>query len=37
VQVEGSAVTTVEGLAEDDDFHPIQEVFEEEEGLQWSD
>ena len=34
VQADGSEVTTVEGLAEGDDLHPIQESFHEEHGLQ---
>ena len=34
VQADGRAVTTVEGLAEDGEFHPIQEGFQEEHGLQ---
>ncbi|WP_251342767.1 (2Fe-2S)-binding protein [Haloplanus halophilus] len=34
VQADGAEVTTVEGLAEDGDFHPIQEGFQEEHGLQ---
>jgi len=33
VQADGSEVTTVAGLA-DDDLHPIQEAFHEEHGLQ---
>ncbi len=34
VQVDGDAVTTVEGLAVDGQLHPIQEAFWEEHGLQ---
>jgi carbon-monoxide dehydrogenase small subunit len=34
VQADGAEVTTVEGLAEDGDFHPIQEGFQREHGLQ---
>jgi aerobic carbon-monoxide dehydrogenase small subunit len=34
VQADGSAITTVEGLAEDRTLHPIQEGFWEEHGLQ---
>ncbi|WP_435068749.1 (2Fe-2S)-binding protein [Haloplanus sp. C73] len=34
VQADGRAVTTVEGLADDGEFHPIQEGFQEEHGLQ---
>jgi aerobic carbon-monoxide dehydrogenase small subunit len=34
VQADGSAITTVEGLAEDAKLHPIQEGFWEEHGLQ---
>jgi carbon-monoxide dehydrogenase small subunit len=34
VQVDGSQVLTVEGLAEDGHLHPVQEGFWEEHGLQ---
>jgi carbon-monoxide dehydrogenase small subunit len=34
VQADGLSVTTVEGLAEGSDLHPIQEGFWEEHGLQ---
>ncbi len=34
VQADGEAITTVEGLAEDGQLHPIQEAFWEEHGLQ---
>ncbi len=34
VQADGDAITTVEGLAEDGQLHPIQEAFWEEHGLQ---
>jgi carbon-monoxide dehydrogenase small subunit len=34
VQVEGRDVTTVEGLAQGGQLHPIQEAFKEEHGLQ---
>jgi carbon-monoxide dehydrogenase small subunit len=34
VQAGGREVTTVEGLADDGEFHPIQEGFQEEHGLQ---
>jgi len=34
VQADGSSVETVEGLAEDGEFHPIQAGFQEEHGLQ---
>jgi carbon-monoxide dehydrogenase small subunit len=34
VQVNGKAVTTVEGLAQGAQLHPIQEGFKEEHGLQ---
>ena len=34
VQVDGAEVTTVEGLADDDEYHPIQKAFWEEHGLQ---
>ncbi len=34
VQVDGRSVETVEGLAQDDKLHPIQEAFIEEHGLQ---
>lgn len=34
VQVDGSEITTVEGLARDGELHPIQQAFLEEHGLQ---
>lgn len=34
VQVDGSSVTTIEGLAKDGELHPLQEGFWEEHGLQ---
>jgi aerobic carbon-monoxide dehydrogenase small subunit len=34
VQTDGSEVTTVEGLAQNGNLHPIQEGFHEEHGLQ---
>jgi carbon-monoxide dehydrogenase small subunit len=34
VQADGKSVTTVEGLSEDGDLHPIQEAFHEEHALQ---
>lgn len=34
VQADGADITTVEGLANDGEFHPIQESFQEEHGLQ---
>lgn len=34
VQVDGSSVTTVEGLAQDDELHPLQKAFWEHHGLQ---
>jgi len=34
VQADGSAVTTIGGLAEGDELHPIQQSFQEEHGLQ---
>ena len=34
VQVHGSSITTIEGLAEDGNMHPLQEGFNEEHGLQ---
>ena len=34
VRADGVEITTVEGLAEDGDLHPIQESFQEEHGLQ---
>lgn len=34
VQADGTEIETVEGLAEDDEFHPIQEGFQKEHGLQ---
>src|SRR4051812_31574709 len=33
-QAEGSAITTIEGLATADDLHPLQRGFWEEHGLQ---
>ncbi|MFB6170178.1 MAG: (2Fe-2S)-binding protein [Haloarculaceae archaeon] len=34
VQADGADITTVEGLAEDGELHPIQQGFREEHGLQ---
>ena len=34
VQVEGAQVTTIEGLAEGEQLHPMQEAFRENHGLQ---
>ncbi len=34
VQVEGAEITTVEGLAQGGELHPLQEGFREEHGLQ---
>lgn len=34
VQADGSEVTTVEGLGDPDELHPLQESFREEHGLQ---
>ena len=34
VQADGREVTTVEGLGDQDDLHPLQESFREEHGLQ---
>ena len=34
VQADGSSITTIEGLAQDGELHPIQEGFWEEHGLQ---
>ena len=34
VQAIGAEILTVEGLADDDEFHPIQEAFKENHGLQ---
>jgi aerobic carbon-monoxide dehydrogenase small subunit len=34
VQVDGSDIQTIEGLADGDQFHPIQEAFWEKHGLQ---
>jgi carbon-monoxide dehydrogenase small subunit len=33
-QADGSEVTTIEGLAPDDDFHPVQTAFHEQHALQ---
>ena len=33
-QADGSEITTIEGMATDDELHPIQEGFHEEHGLQ---
>ena len=34
VQADGEEITTIEGLAEDGEFHPVQESFQQEHGLQ---
>ena len=34
VQANGKEITTIEGLAHDDTFHPVQEGFREKHGLQ---
>ena len=34
VQSNGKKITTIEGLAQDDDFHPVQQGFREKHGLQ---
>jgi carbon-monoxide dehydrogenase small subunit len=34
VQADGADITTVEGLADGDDLHPVQEGFQREHGLQ---
>lgn len=34
IQVDGSAVTTIEGLARDGKLHPVQEAFRDNHGLQ---
>ncbi|WP_435347621.1 (2Fe-2S)-binding protein [Haloarchaeobius sp. HRN-SO-5] len=34
VQADGAEIETVEGLAEDGEYHPIQQGFQEEHGLQ---
>ncbi|PSQ03055.1 carbon monoxide dehydrogenase [Halobacteriales archaeon QS_4_69_31] len=34
VRAEGSEVTTIEALGDEDDMHPLQESFQEEHGLQ---
>lgn len=33
-QADGRSVTTIEGLAADDEMHPLQRAFQEEHGLQ---
>ena len=34
VQADGHEVTTIEGISETDDFHPVQQAFHESHGLQ---
>jgi carbon-monoxide dehydrogenase small subunit len=34
VQADGRAITTIEGLADGDRMHPVQEAFQQEHGLQ---
>ena len=34
VQVDGSEITTIEGLARDGDFHPVQQAFHDRHALQ---
>jgi aerobic carbon-monoxide dehydrogenase small subunit len=34
VQISGRSLTTIEGLGEPDDLHPLQQAFSEEHGLQ---
>jgi carbon-monoxide dehydrogenase small subunit len=34
VQADGAEITTIEGLTEDGEFHPLQEQFQVEHGLQ---
>ncbi|PSQ19919.1 carbon monoxide dehydrogenase [Halobacteriales archaeon QS_8_69_26] len=34
VQADGSEITTISGLGEDGEFHPVQEGFQREHGLQ---
>ncbi|MCL4155708.1 UNVERIFIED_CONTAM: hypothetical protein GTU68_044088, partial [Idotea baltica] len=34
VQADGSSVTTIEGLASNEELHPLQQGFKEEHGLQ---
>lgn len=34
VRADGASVTTVEGLSDDGELHPLQQAFEEEHGLQ---
>ena len=33
-QADGASVTTIEGLATDGEFHPVQQAFHEQHGLQ---
>ncbi len=33
-QADGATVTTIEGLAQDGELHPVQQAFHEEHGLQ---
>ena len=34
VQAEGAEITTIEGLAQDGDLHPVQQAFHEQHALQ---
>ena len=34
VQANGCSITTIEGMATDDELHPLQEAFRQEHGLQ---